>query len=252
MQEALAAGNVAGLGVAFLAGMIAFLSPCILPVIPAYLSYFSGVSVDELSRNSESRSARRALLWNALLFIVGFLIVFVSLGVAFGAVGQFLVVNRETFLRFGGILLILFGLYLLELLPIPALYRTAKFQVTGNSRFQIARSLQSFLTGLAFGFAWTPCIGPILGTILFYATWAGGSTQGFVLLLSFALGLGVPFFLSAVALQFALPLLKRSASMLQTVQRVAAGVLLFTGALIVVGLFDDVLGLVIGGWTLPI
>lgn len=252
MQEAVAAGNLAGLGVAFLAGMIAFLSPCILPVIPAYLSYFSGVSVDELTRNTGPRSARSALLWNALLFIIGFLIVFVMLGVAFGAVGQFLVTNRETFLRFGGVLLILFGLYLLELLPIPALYRSAQFRVRQSPRFRVARSLQSLLTGLAFGFAWTPCIGPILGTILFYATWAGGSAQGFVLLLSFALGLGVPFFLSAVALQFALPFLKRSQRMLQVVQRVAAGVLLVTGALIVIGLFDEVLGLVIGGWTLPI
>ncbi|HWC12964.1 MAG TPA: cytochrome c biogenesis protein CcdA [Actinomycetota bacterium] len=174
---------------AFGAGALSFLSPCVLPLVPGYVSYMSGLGGTE----TEARSPRRAGLM-ALLFVAGFTTVFVPLGVTASLLGSFLDQNRVLFTRIGGAFIILMGLVFLGVIKIPLLYREARFHPTPN-----AGSLGSFVLGLAFAFGWSPCIGPILGASL---TLAAGQdpSRGALLLLFYSLGLGVPFVLAGLGI----------------------------------------------------
>jgi cytochrome c-type biogenesis protein len=171
------------LGVAFVAGLISFLSPCVLPIIPGFLAYLAGASVDG------SNPRRLEVFLNSLFFVLGFGVVFAALGVLLNTVLAAVAGSVQLWLsRAGGILIILFGLYLTGLINIPGLDRTYSFKIKRkfNSRY-----LTSFLFGLAFAAGWTPCVGPALGSILGLA--ASQPASAFTLLLSYALGLGLPF-----------------------------------------------------------
>lgn len=216
---------------AFLAGLVSFLSPCVLPLVPSYITFVSGLTLEEL-REGDRRGARRAAAVNSLLFALGFGVVFMTLGGAATLVGQS--VNRVLpwVARGGGVVVILFGLYLLGL-RLPALSREIRFNLASRP----AGALGSFVVGIAFGAGWTPCIGPILGTILLYASMEATMAQGIALLGAYGLGLGLPFFLAAVGFNFFLVGFDRVKAWILPLERITGGVLVVIGLLMVTGKF---------------
>lgn len=180
---------------AFLAGLISFLSPCVLPLVPGYLSYISGVSSEEM-REGADLAAHRRVLFNSLGFILGFSLVFVALGATATFIGSFLTRELPLLSRVAGVIIVIFGLHTMGIFKIKALYMEKRFQVAAKP----AGLLGSVLVGLAFAFGWTPCIGPILAAILTYAAQQQTVGQGIALLSAYSLGLGVPFFLTALAI----------------------------------------------------
>src|SRR6185436_9883469 len=153
---------------AFLAGVVSFASPCVLPLVPSYITFITGVSFDELTSGQQTGRIRRLTIIHSLAFILGFSLVFISLGATATATGQFLHDHQDTLRIGGGILITLFGVYLTGVIPIPALSRERKFQLTRKP----LGILGSVLVGITFAAGWTPCIGPILGSILLYASTA--------------------------------------------------------------------------------
>jgi cytochrome c-type biogenesis protein len=211
--------------VAFIGGFLSFLSPCVLPLVPGYISMTSGVGIDKLKKGGEGATA--AVATSSLLFILGFSTVFVGLGASASTVGQFLSENRLWFNKVAGVIIILFGLFLLGAFKISALYREQRLHVAGGTG-----KAGAFLLGFAFAFGWTPCIGPILGAVLLLAAREGTLGQGVFLLAVYSLGLGVPFFLSALAMNKFLTFYQGFRRYLQWVER-AAGVLLIAVGLLV-------------------
>lgn len=184
-----------GLLTALTAGLISFVSPCVLPVVPAYLSYISGLSVDEMrDTSSEASRARRGRIFsNSLAFVLGFSAVFILLGASASAVGVFLATYADILSKIAGAVIVLFGFNTLGLIKIPFLAYEKRFQANTKS----ASLVGSFVVGLAFAFGWTPCIGPILGAILGLASTQGTVGKGVLLLSAYSLGLGIPFLLAA-------------------------------------------------------
>lgn len=185
--------------IAFLAGVISFLSPCVLPLIPGYVSMVSKMSFEELTGgDTEGKTSR--ILVPSLLFVLGFSFVFVTLGASASFLGTFIHENKVLLLRISGVIIILFGLFSMDLIRIPQLYRERRLNIGGGNLglFGI------FLLGIAFGFGWTPCVGPILASILLYASTAEGAGKGAALLFVYSIGLGLPFILTGLALSKAL------------------------------------------------
>ncbi|MBI4175198.1 cytochrome c biogenesis protein CcdA [Candidatus Berkelbacteria bacterium] len=178
----------------FIAGVLTFLAPCTLPLVPAYLGFISGVPAEELTRSN--REIRRRIINNGLLFVAGFTLVFVIFGVLAGLFGIALAPYRIWLTRLGGLFIILFGLTMLGILKLPFLTREVKFQLP--SVFQRGKPTTSFALGFAFGFGWTPCVGPILASVLLLTTSTTTALQGGILLAVFSLGLAVPFLLTAL------------------------------------------------------
>jgi len=185
--------------IAFLAGVVSFLSPCVLPLIPGYVSMISKMSFEELI-DKESEGKKSKILIPSLLFVLGFSFVFVTLGASASFLGTFLHENKVLLLRISGVIIILFGLFSMDIVRIPQLQRERRLNIgEGNlGLFSI------FLIGIAFGFGWTPCVGPILASILLYASTAEGAGKGAALLFVYSLGLGLPFILTGLALSKAL------------------------------------------------
>jgi len=221
-----------GLLSAFAAGVISFLSPCVLPLIPGYLSFMTGLSSTELADDSARRTAD--ILVPAALFVVGFTIVFVGLGASASVLGRFLTQYRSAIEKVAGIVIALFGVLMLGIVKIPGLY--------GEARFDLARA-RSFgrgsgvVMGMAFAAGWTPCVGPILGTILVLASATGSVARGALLLLAYPLGLGVPFLLVALLFARTRPLLRWLNRQSLAINRVAGVVLIVVGLLILTGRF---------------
>jgi cytochrome c-type biogenesis protein len=218
--------------VAFAAGVLSFLSPCVLPLIPSYVGFLTGMSVQEVERR------RWTALLHGLWFVAGFSLVFVLLGAAASTVGSLLREYQVWMGRVGGVLMILFGLYLLGILRPAFLMR--------ERRIQLARKpigyFGSGVVGFTFGAAWTPCIGPILGGILTLAATQTGLAQGMTLLAVYALGLAVPFLLTAVALDRFLVWFQRFRPYIVWVDRVAGGMLIVLGILLVTDRFTLLAG----------
>jgi cytochrome c-type biogenesis protein len=220
-------GESLGVAVAFSAGLFSFLSPCVLPLFPSYLSFITGMSVDRLAADVDAATRTRVLLHSAL-FIAGFTTVFVCLGASFSAAGQFLLDYREAIRIAGGVLIVAFGLAIAGVLRWDVLMRTRQVQVPTKP----AGFVGSFLVGLTFAIGWTPCVGPILGSILTLASNDKTVGQGVALLLAYSAGLGVPFLLSSVALGGFLRFFRRYRPFIPAVER-AAGVLLVVVGLLV-------------------
>jgi cytochrome c-type biogenesis protein len=211
---------------AFLAGIISFLSPCVLPLVPGYVSLISGTSAAAVE-NSEQRLLGRVML-NSLMFILGFSLVFVSLGAAATSVGQFMAEYRREFTYVAGIVIIVFGLHLTGILKIKALYADKRMHsVQGGSS-----ALGSFAVGFAFAFGWTPCIGPILSTILFAAASEGTVARGVLLLAIYSAGLAVPFLLTSLGIDRFLAFYTRFRRHLHTVEVVSGALLIAIGLLV--------------------
>src|SRR5919107_2969493 len=182
--------------VAFAAGIFSFLSPCVLPLIPSYLSFISGVSLEDMRHDQTFKRVRARVVLNSVAFIFGFSFVFISLGVSASFLGSLFFGYRNSIRVVGGLFILLVGLYLIGLLKVPALERYLQF----NLKDKPAGYLGSVLVGITFAVAWTPCVGPILGAILALAGTSGQIGRGTLLLSTCAAGLGLPFFLSAMAI----------------------------------------------------
>lgn len=225
--------NQVSLLAAFLAGVVSFISPCVLPLVPSYVTFITGVSFDELTAANAGPRVRRLTIIHSLAFILGFSLVFIALGATATVAGQFLRQHQDSLRRAGGVLIILFGIYLTGILPIPALSRERKKQLTTKP----LGILGSVLVGITFAAGWTPCIGPILASILVYASTAKTVGTGVILLSVYSLGLGVPFFLSSLALNSFLAASRRIRGSLRTIEVASGVVLILFGVLLVTDLF---------------
>lgn len=225
-------GESLGVVVAFGAGLLSFLSPCVLPIFPSYLSFLTGMSVERLTSEVAVGSRGRVML-HSLAFIVGFSLVFVSLGASFSAAGQFLLDYREWIRTAGGLLIIIFGLYIAGVLRIGILGRTRQIRVTAKPVGYIG----SVAVGITFAIGWTPCVGPILGSILSLAGTADTVQTGIRLLLAYSAGLALPFFLSSLALGGFLKFFKRYRVAMPIVECAAGVLLVLVGLLVVTNYF---------------
>ncbi len=210
---------------AFGAGVVSFVSPCVAPVVPGYLSLISGVTVDGSKQSSE---ASKRLLVASLIFVSGFTLVFVALGVSAGSVGGLLQQHRLLLIHLSGAFMILAGLFVVGLFQLPVLLRERRF----HPQFQrsLTRS-ETLLLGMAFGFGWTPCIGPLLVSILVYASTSDTAGRGTLLLLSYSLGLGLPFILVGVGVGRLLGALRWITRHYQIISAISGATLIFTGFL---------------------
>ncbi len=183
------------LAVAFAAGVLGFFSPCVVPLIPGYVSFVSGVSFWEMQLAERRKHLGRVLL-ATVVFILGFSVIFTALGASASFLGAFVLGNRTLLSRIGGALIILLGLIMLGVIKIPGLARERRVQIGRRP----GGVLGAFPIGMAFGFAWTPCVGPVLGAILTLAATTQRAADGAVLLFAYSLGLGIPFLATAVLL----------------------------------------------------
>jgi cytochrome c-type biogenesis protein len=220
-------GESLGVAVAFSAGLFSFLSPCVLPLFPSYLSFITGMSVADLTADLPV-AARRRILLHALAFVLGFSVVFVALGASFSALGQFLLDYRDWIRRIGGILIVVFGLSIVGVLKIGIFGGTRQWQL----REKPAGYLGSLAVGITFAIGWTPCVGPILGAILTLASTANDVGRGVGLLTAYSAGLGVPFLLAAVALGAFLKFFRRYRPFIPVVERGAGVILVVVGVLV--------------------
>jgi len=218
-----------GLFGAFVAGVVSFLSPCVLPLIPGYLSFMTGLTAAELS---EERRPLVRIVGTAALFVVGFSLVFVAMGASASVLGQFLTQYRDLIEKLAGVAVILFGVFMLGVIKVPWLYGEARADLAGARRFGKGAAL---VMGMAFAAGWTPCVGPILGVILTLAASTGSVAQGALLLSAYSLGLGVPFLLVAVLFGSARPLLAWLSRHSVVINRAAGIVMIVIGALIFSG-----------------
>ena len=228
--------NEVSLIAAFLAGVASFVSPCVLPLIPSYVTFITGVSFDELASKEAAPRVRRLTIVHSLAFIAGFSLVFIALGATATVAGRFLRENQHLVRIVGGALITFCGIYLTGLLPIPALSRERKVQLTSKP----LGLLGSLLVGVTFAAGWTPCIGPILASILIYASTAKTVTTGIVLLAVYSAGLGVPFFIASLAFNSFLAASKRIRGSLRTIEVVSGVLLIAFGLLLVSNTFQYV------------
>ena len=213
--------------VAFLGGLLSFLSPCVLPLVPSYLGFVTGFTLDEMT------DRRKMAMVHATLFVLGFSLVFILLGASATALGRALNHYQEWVTRIGGVLIIFFGLYLLGVIKLGFLGQEQRAHLDRKP----VGYLGSVLVGIAFGAGWTPCIGPILGGILTLAASQGDFQQGMVLLGWYSLGLAVPFLAAAWAVESFLNVFQRYRKHMVWVQRISGVLLLLVGLLMISGQF---------------
>jgi cytochrome c-type biogenesis protein len=221
-----------GLLVAFAAGLLSFLSPCVLPLVPSYLGFLTGMSLPEMS------DRRRAALAHAVLFVLGFSLVFILLGASATALGRALNYYQQWLQRIGGALIIAFGLVCLGVIRWQALSQERRVQVEHKP----VGYLGSALVGMAFGAGWTPCIGPVLGAILGLAATSQDLSRGMLLLAAYSAGLAVPFLIAAAALDSFLRWFQGFRRYLPWVMRLSGTLLIFVGILMVTGEFTRLAG----------
>jgi len=216
---------------AFVAGLVSFLSPCVLPLVPGYVSLISGVGVEEL-KSQESRLLQKMML-NSISFILGFSVVFVTLGAISTEVGQLLARYKSTLAQVAGVVIILFGLHLTGIFRINALYADKRLHgVKGGSTAGGA-----FLIGFAFAFGWTPCVGPILAVILGFAAAQDSVLKGILLLMIYSMGLAVPFLLTSFGIERFLKFYSRFRSHMHALEVASGALLIVLGVLLVFGRF---------------
>jgi cytochrome c-type biogenesis protein len=215
---------------ALIGGFVSFASPCVLPLVPGYVSYISGLTVEEIVASEGRQRVPRKILWNALGFILGFSVIFIALGAVATTAGQILAAYRHILGRVAGVIVILFGLHLIGWLKLSFLYRIRGFQ---NLPIRPGSIGTSFVLGAAISFGWLPCIGPVLAAILTMAAAQETVSQGVALLSVYSLGLGIPFFLSAMAIPLFLSSFKRLSRYVRAVEVAAGVVLLLLGVLLV-------------------
>ncbi|MCK4248658.1 MAG: thioredoxin, partial [Candidatus Omnitrophica bacterium] len=217
--------------VAFGAGVVSFFSPCVLPLLPAYISFITGVSLDKL-RESDSASKRvKGVLRQTVLFVLGFSFIFICLGASASFLGNFIFANKDTIRVIGGIVMIVFGLHIAGVFNIKYLQYEKKLRLSRKP----ANIFGAFVIGMVFAVGWTPCVGPILGSILAYAAMEDTVNQGIILLSLYSLGLGLPFLLTAVAVTTFLNLFSKVKKIFRVISIASGLLLIVVGILMITG-----------------
>lgn len=231
----------------FIAGILTFLAPCTLPLVPAYLGFISGASAKDMQDPKLAAVIRRRVLFNGVFYVLGFSIVFIGLGMLFGIGGATLATYQDVLIKVGGVFILFFGLYLVGILDkIPSIHKL----LTTEKRFHIGTTLKpgtassAFIFGVIFALGWTPCVGPILGTVLFLASSTATAWQGAFLLSVFSLGLAIPFLLIAWGVGHATQTIRRLSVVLPSISFVGGVLLIALGVL----LLTDQLGIWLS-WT---
>lgn len=222
--------NSVSFGVAFLAGLLSFLSPCVLPLVPSYLGFITGMSYDQLNANR----SRKAVLMPALMFTLGFSLVFLAMGASATLLGQLLIRYQNWIARIGGVMIILFGLHLLGILRISAFLRERRMQLEAKP----LGIMGAVVAGIVFGAGWTPCIGPVLGTLLTYASARANLGTGMLLLTFYSLGLALPFLAAAYGTSAFLTTSKGIRRFIPVFEKASGVMLLIAGVLLVSGSFS--------------
>jgi cytochrome c-type biogenesis protein len=221
---------------AFAAGFLSFVSPCVLPLIPGYISFVSGISVEEMRSDAAPTSSRLQIFGTSLAFVLGFSLVFIALGASATVVGKFLFARLPLFSKIAGLVLIVFGLHTMGAFRLAFLESEKRV----HQQRKPAGPLGAMLVGIAFAFGWTPCIGPILGGILAIAGSKNSVSEGVILLAVYSLGLGIPFLLTSLAINQFLGAAKRIRKHYHAIELtsgallIAIGVLIFTGELTII------------------
>jgi cytochrome c-type biogenesis protein len=221
---------------AFIAGLLTFLAPCTLPLVPSYLGFISGVSLTP--DNLKDDTIKKRIILNSLLYILGFSFVFVALGSIFSLGGGALAIHRLWLARVGGVFVIIFGLFMLQAIKLPGLNflnQTKRFNII--KKLQPGKPWSSFIFGSAFAFGWTPCVGPVLGTILLLASTTGGWAAGSILLAVFSLGLALPFFIIALTIDSTLRILPKIYKILPAISVIGGIFLIIIGILMLMNNF---------------
>lgn len=213
---------------AFLAGLLSFVSPCVLPLVPSYLMFITGLSFDQLSDSAERHRLRKTIVVNALLFIGGFSLVFIAFGASASLIGQLLTDYQQLIRKVGGVLIVLFGLYVMGILNLRFLMTEKRIHLHNRP----AGYAGSVLIGATFAAGWTPCVGPVLGTMLMYASTTDTLADGVTLLAFYSLGLGLPLFAAAMGVDRFLASFKRVRRYQKTVSA-ASGLFLIIFGLII-------------------
>lgn len=219
-------GDLAFIFMVFLEGLASFLSPCVLPLVPVYLAYLTGHSVDNLLQGNPK--SYRAVVLNAILFVIGFSFVFISMGTVASSFGRFLVKHRDIIRRISGALIAFFGLFYIGLMPIPFLNYEKRFE----TRFDRPGFITSIITGMGFGFGWTPCVGPMLASVLVMASQTRTIGQGMGLLAVYSLGLGLPFVVLAAGMRILWGPIKKLYKYMGVIRWISGILLIIIGLLI--------------------
>jgi cytochrome c-type biogenesis protein len=220
--------NDISIPLAFLAGVLSFLSPCVLPLIPSYVSFITGISFKDLTVGQDRKKIHYLTITNSIAFILGFSTVFIALGVSSSAVGSFFFQYVDMIRIIGGVVVIIFGLFIAGVLKLDFLLIQKKIYLSGKP----AGYIGTFVVGMTFAAGWSPCIGPILGTILVYAGSKGSALYGFQLLAAYSLGLAVPFFLSALAINVFLSYSPKLARFMRVIMFISGLLLIISGILL--------------------
>ena len=230
--EIMDAGLASAMLVALLGGVLSFLSPCVLPIVPPYLAYMGGISMGEMTGGG---AARRRVMLPALFFVLGLSTVFLLLGFTASAFGAFFLENQTVFSKVAGAVVLIFGLHFIGVFRIPLLDREARLDAgeRGGSAFG------AYVLGLAFAFGWTPCIGPQLGAILSLAAQEGSVQRGTLLLGVYAAGLGIPFLLAALFIQRSMAVMQRLKRHMKWIERAMGALLIVVGLALLTGAFTD-------------
>jgi len=222
--------------IAFSAGLLSFVSPCVLPLVPSYVSYITGVSFKELTDVEAKSRLRWATVSHSLCFIIGFSLVFILMGASATYLGQLLVQHQYWIMKGGGVLIILLGIHFTGIIHIPFLHTEKRFEM----RKKPLGYAGSFLVGLVFAAGWTPCIGPILSTILIYASTSKNVSTGVLLLTYYSVGLGIPFFLSSLAVNSFLSAFNKMKRYMRVINIVSGLFLIGIGILFLTDTFKEI------------
>ncbi len=221
--------NEIGFFAAFMGGILSFFSPCVLPLLPVYISLFTGLSTTEMSQGN----AKIRILFHTIMFILGFSVIYLALGVGGSFLGSIFLDYQEVWRTIGGIILILFGALLIGLIRSGFLMREFKFHIKVQ---KLGNPFGAFLIGLGFAAGWSPCIGPILGSILIYSSFSDNTSEGVKLLGAYSLGLAIPFLVSSMILDTAMRYLRKYMKIFQWINYGLGVILIILGLLMVFGL----------------
>jgi len=222
--------------IAFFAGLLSFISPCVLPLVPSYITYITGASFKELTDAEAKSKMRWVTTFHSLLFILGFSTIFILMGASASYLGQILARYQYWIMKVGGVLIIILGVHFTGIIPLPFLQMEKRFEMKSKPLGYVG----SFLVGIIFAAGWTPCIGPILSTILIYASTSKSFTTGVWLLALYSIGLGIPFFLSSLAFNSFLSAFDRIKRYMRVITIVSGLFLIAIGILFLTDTFKEI------------
>jgi len=214
--------------IAFMAGFLSFITPCVLPLVPSYLSFITGLSFEDLTGKQDQQRVRLKTMSHSLFFIAGFSAVFISFGASATLIGQLFLSYQGVIRKLGGVLIVLFGLYILGVIKIKPLISEHRWHPEKKQ----TGYLGSFLIGISFAAGWTPCVGPILGTILLYASTTQSLLKGMGLLTFYSIGLGLPLFLASLGINSFLTYFRQLRNYLRMITVVSGAFLIVVGVMI--------------------